>query len=124
FGKVVAIDHAGFDLKPGGILGVIDDNGAGKSTMIKILAGALRPDAGEVLMDGRPVHFRSPLDARAAGIETVYQNLALSPALTVAENMFLGRERRRPGLVGAFFRPPDRAGMPREARDPHPTPAP
>ena len=117
FGKVVAIDHADFDLKPGEILGVIGDNGAGKSTMIKILAGALRPDAGEVLMDGRPVHFRSPLDARAAGIETVYQNLALSPALTVAENMFLGRERRRPGLVGAFFRPLDRAGMRREARE-------
>jgi len=117
FGKVVAIDHADFDLKPGEILGVTGDNGAGKSTMIKILAGALRPDAGEVLMDGRPVHFRSPLDARAAGIETVYQNLALSPALTVAENMFLGRERRRPGLVGAFFRHLDRAGMRREARE-------
>jgi fructose transport system ATP-binding protein len=117
FGKVVAIDHADFDLKPGEILGVIGDNGAGKSTMIKILAGALRPDAGEVLMDGRPVHFRSPLDARAAGIETVYQNLALSPALTVAENMFLGRERRRPGLVGAFFRHLDRASMRREARE-------
>jgi fructose transport system ATP-binding protein len=117
FGKVVAIDHADFDLLPGEILGVIGDNGAGKSTMIKILAGAVRPDAGEVLMDGRPVHFRSPLDARAAGIETVYQNLALSPALSVAENMFLGRERRRPGPIGTFFRTLDRAGMRREARE-------
>jgi fructose transport system ATP-binding protein len=117
FGKVVAIDHADFDLLPGEILGVIGDNGAGKSTMIKILAGAVRPDAGEVLMDGRTVHFRSPLEARAAGIETVYQNLALSPALSVAENMFLGRERRRPGWIGAIFRTLDRAGMRREARD-------
>jgi len=117
FGKVVAIDHADFDLLPGEILGVIGDNGAGKSTMIKILAGAVRADAGEVLMDGRPVHFRSPLDARAAGIETVYQNLALSPALSVAENMFLGRERRRSGLVGTIFRTLDRAGMRREARE-------
>jgi fructose transport system ATP-binding protein len=117
FGKVVAIDHADFDLLPGEILGVIGDNGAGKSTMIKILAGAVRPDAGEVLMDGRTVHFRSPLEARAAGIETVYQNLALSPALSVAENMFLGRERRRPGWIGAIFRTLDRAGMRREARE-------
>ena len=117
FGKVVAIDHADFDLLPGEILGVIGDNGAGKSTMIKILAGAIRPDAGEVLMDGRPVHFRSPLEARAAGIETVYQNLALSPALSVAENMFLGRERRRSGPIGTIFRALDRAGMRREARE-------
>ena len=117
FGKVVAIDHADFDLLPGEILGVIGDNGAGKSTMIKVLAGAVRPDAGEVLMDGRPVQFRSPLEARAAGIETVYQNLALSPALSVAENMFLGRERRRPGLIGTIFRTLDRAGMRREARE-------
>jgi len=117
FGKVVAIDHADFDLLPGEILGVIGDNGAGKSTMIKILAGAIRQDAGEVLMDGRPVQFRSPLDARAAGIETVYQNLALSPALSVAENMFLGRERRRAGPIGTIFRTLDRAGMRREARE-------
>jgi fructose transport system ATP-binding protein len=117
FGKVVAIDHADFDLLPGEILGVIGDNGAGKSTMIKVLAGAVRPDAGEVLMDGRPVHFRSPLEARAAGIETVYQNLALSPALSVAENMFLGRERRRPGPIGTIFRTLDRSGMRREARE-------
>ena len=117
YGKVVAIDHADFDLLPSEILGVIGDNGAGKSTMIKVLAGAVRPDAGEVLMDGRPVFFRSPLDARAAGIETVYQNLALSPALSVAENMFLGRERRRSGAIGAILRSLDIAGMRREARE-------
>ncbi len=117
YGKVVAIDGADFDLLNGEILGVIGDNGAGKSTMIKVLAGAVRPDAGEVLMYGRPVHFRSPLDARAAGIEIVYQTLALSPALSVAENMFLGRERRKPGFVGRFFRTLDRTGMRREARE-------
>jgi fructose transport system ATP-binding protein len=116
YGKVVAIDNADFELLPGEILGVIGDNGAGKSTMIKVLAGAVRPDAGEVLMDGKPVHFRSPLDARAAGIETVFQNLALSPALSVAENMFLGRERRKPGFRGKVLRTLDIAGMRRESR--------
>ena len=117
YGRVVAIDHADFALMPGEILGVIGDNGAGKSTLIKVLAGAVKPDAGEVLMDGVPVHFRSPLDARAAGIETVFQNLALSPAASVAENMFLGRERRIPGLFGSIFRTLDHAGMRREARE-------
>ena len=77
FGRVVALDHADFDLLPNEILGVIGDNGAGKSTLIKVLAGAVIPDQGEILLDGKPVHFRSPLEARAAGIETVYQDLAL-----------------------------------------------
>jgi fructose transport system ATP-binding protein len=116
FGRVVALDHADFDLMPHEILGVIGDNGAGKSTLIKVIAGAVIPDAGQVLMDGKPIYFKNPMDARAAGIETVYQNLALSPALSIAENMFLGRERRRPGLLGQFFRMLDRAEMLREAR--------
>jgi fructose transport system ATP-binding protein len=94
---VVALDHADFDLRPHEILGVIGDNGAGKSTLIKVLAGAITPDSGQVLMDGKVVHFRSPIEARHAGIETVYQNLALSPALSIADNLFLGRERRKPG---------------------------
>ena len=117
YGRVTALDHADFDLRPGEILGLIGDNGAGKSTLIKLLAGAVIPDAGEVLMDGRPVHFNSPIDARAAGIETVYQNLALSPALSIAENMFLGRERRKKGVLGAVFRTLDRAWMRRQARE-------
>jgi len=117
YGKVVAIDGADFDLLPNEILGVIGDNGAGKSTMIKVLAGAVRPDAGEVLMDGIPVHFRSPIEARTAGIEIVYQTLALSPALSIAENMFLGRERRKPGFMGKVLRALDRSGMRREARE-------
>ena len=78
---------------PGEILAVIGDNGAGKSTLIKALSGAVIPDQGEIRLDGQPVHFRSPMEARAAGIETVYQNLALSPALSIADNLFLGRER-------------------------------
>jgi fructose transport system ATP-binding protein len=116
YGRVVALDHADFDLRPNEILAVIGDNGAGKSTLIKVLAGAVIPDAGEVLMDDRPVHFRSPLDARNAGIETVYQNLALSPALSIADNLFLGRERRKAGALGKFFRLLDRSAMRREAR--------
>ncbi len=116
FGRVVALDHADFDLKPNEILGVIGDNGAGKSTLIKMLAGALFPDQGEIRLDGQLVHFRSPLDARAAGIETVYQDLALSPALSIADNLFLGRERRKGGPIGMFFRLLDRSSMRDEAR--------
>jgi fructose transport system ATP-binding protein len=116
YGRVVALDHADFDLRRNEILGVIGDNGAGKSTLIKVLAGAVIPDAGDVLMDGKPVHFRSPIEARNAGIETVYQNLALSPSLSIADNLFLGRERRKPGPLGTFFRLLDRAEMRREAR--------
>jgi fructose transport system ATP-binding protein len=117
YGRVVALDHADFDLMPHEILGVIGDNGAGKSTLIKVLAGAIIPDAGQVIMDGHVVNFRSPLEARKAGIETVYQDLALAPALSIADNLFLGRERRKPGPLGQFFRLLDRAEMRREARE-------
>jgi fructose transport system ATP-binding protein len=116
YGRVTALDHADFDLMPHEILGVIGDNGAGKSTLIKALCGAVIPDQGEIFLDGKPVHFRSPMEARTAGIETVYQNLALSPALSIADNMFLGRERRKPGLSGKWFRRLDRAAMRDEAR--------
>ena len=94
YGRVTALDHADFDLYPGEILAVIGDNGAGKSSLIKALCGAVIPDSGEIRLGGEVVHFRSPIDAREAGIETVYQNLALSPALSIADNMFLGREIR------------------------------
>jgi fructose transport system ATP-binding protein len=116
YGRVVALDHADFDLLPNEILGLIGDNGAGKSTLIKVLAGAVEPDQGQVTMDGKPVHFRSPIEARAAGIETVYQNLALSPALSIADNLFLGRERRKPGPLGTYLRLLDRTSMREEAR--------
>ena len=116
YGRVTALDHADFELKPNEILAVIGDNGAGKSTLIKVLAGAVIPDTGEVTMDGQPVHFRSPLDARQAGIETVYQNLAVCPALDIATNLFLGRERRKPGILGSVFRMLDLGGMRDDAR--------
>jgi fructose transport system ATP-binding protein len=117
YGRVTALDNADFDLMPGEILGVIGDNGAGKSTLIKALCGAVTPDHGEIALEGRPVHFRSPLEARLAGIETVYQNLALSPALSIADNMFLGRELRKPGIFGSVFRRLDRSRMAAIARE-------
>jgi fructose transport system ATP-binding protein len=116
YGRVVAIDGSDLSLFPGEILAVIGDNGAGKSSLIKALSGALIPDSGEILLDGRPVHFRSPMDARAAGIETVYQTLAVAPGLDIADNIFLGREERRPGPLGTVFRMLDRKHMRSEAR--------
>ncbi|MDI9349210.1 MAG: ATP-binding cassette domain-containing protein [Candidatus Symbiobacter sp.] len=116
WGQVVAMDAADFDLYPNEILAVIGDNGAGKTTLIKALCGAVQPDGGEIRLDGRVVHFASPQQARAHGIETVYQNLALSPALSIADNMFLGRELRKSGALGKIFRMLDRREMQRVAR--------
>ena len=103
YGQVTALDGADFELRAGEILAVIGDNGAGKSSLIKALSGAVVPDEGEILLDGQPVSFRSPIDARRAGIETVYQDLAVAPAMTIAENLFLGRELRRPGFLGSVL---------------------
>ncbi len=88
YGQVTALDGVDFELREGEILAVIGDNGAGKSSLIKALSGAIVPDQGEILLDGAPVHFRNPLDARRAGIETVYQDLAVAPAMTIYENLF------------------------------------
>lgn len=115
YGKVIGLDGVNLDLFPGEVLAVIGDNGAGKSTLIKALTGALTPDSGQVFLDGHEVHFRSPQDARAAGIETVYQTLAVAPALDISANMFLGRERRRPGVLGSVFRMLDKKGMKADA---------
>jgi fructose transport system ATP-binding protein len=115
FGHVVALNGADFELYPGEIVAIIGDNGAGKSTLIKGLSGALNPDAGEIRLDGEPVHFRSPRDARRVGIETVYQDLAVAPALDIATNIFLGREARRPGVLGSVLRMLDKKAMRREA---------
>lgn len=117
YGRVTAIDNCDFDLMPGEILAVIGDNGAGKSSLIKAVSGALTPDSGEIFLEGRRVNFSSPIDARLAGIETVYQTLAMSPALSIADNMFMGRELLKPGIMGSLFRQLDRPRMERIARD-------
>ncbi|WBU61700.1 ATP-binding cassette domain-containing protein [Paracoccus albus] len=117
YGRVTALDHADFDLYPGEILAVIGDNGAGKSSLIKAISGAVQPDEGVIELDGKPVHFNSPMDGRKAGIETVYQNLALSPALSIADNMFMGREIRKDGFAGKWLRQLDQAQMRKIARD-------
>src|SRR3954469_12172316 len=103
FGRVIGLDGVDIDLFPGEVLSVIGDNGAGKSTLIKALTGALIPDSGQVYLDGHEVHFKTPQDARGAGIETVYQTLAVAPALDISANMFLGREQRRSGPLGSIF---------------------
>lgn len=102
FGQVEALSGADFTVYPGEICALIGDNGAGKSTLVKILSGADRPDEGEILIDGKPVSFADPAAAQAHGIATVYQDLALAPELTPADNLFLGREQMRGGVLGAL----------------------
>jgi fructose transport system ATP-binding protein len=116
YGHVTALNGCDFELLPGEVLAVIGDNGAGKSSLIKCLSGASVPDEGEVVIDGERVDFRTPLDARRRGIETVYQNLAVSPALDIPSNLYLGRERRKPGVAGKVFRMLDAKGMRADAR--------
>ena len=116
YGRVVALDHADLELFPGEVLGVIGDNGAGKSTLIKAISGALQVNAGEILLENKPVSFKNPMEAREAGIETVYQNLAVSPALSIADNMYLGRELRISGIFGKVFRMLDKKTMQQQAR--------
>lgn len=111
YGQVTALDGADFELRAGEILAVIGDNGAGKSSLIKALSGATVPDEGQIMLDGQPIHFKSPIEARRAGIETVYQDLAVAPAMTIAENLFLGREIRRPGFAGRWLRMLDKKRM-------------
>jgi len=111
YGHVTALDGTDFELRAGEILAVIGDNGAGKSSLIKALSGATIPDEGEILLDGKLIHFRSPMDARRAGIETVYQDLAVAAAMSISENLFLGRELRRPGFLGQVLRMLDKKKM-------------
>ncbi|MZR14969.1 ATP-binding cassette domain-containing protein [Maritimibacter sp. DP07] len=116
YGRVTAIDHCDFELMPGEILAVIGDNGAGKSSLIKAVSGAVIPDEGEVFLEGKRVRFNSPIEAREHGIETVYQTLAMSPALSIADNMFMGREIRMEGILGSVFRRLDKKKMEEIAR--------
>ncbi|CAM3622620.1 Fructose ABC transporter, ATP-binding component FrcA [Deinococcus saxicola] len=115
YGSVTAINGADFELRAGEILAVIGDNGAGKSSLIKALSGAVVPDEGQIFLDGQPVSFRSPIDARKQGIETVYQDLAVAPAMTIAENLFLGREILRPGPFARLLKIIDKKRMFEEA---------
>ena len=100
FGHVRALDAADFDINPGEVVAVIGDNGAGKSTLVKALTGNLALDTGEIRFEGKPVHITSPQQASALGMEVVYQDLALAPHLNPVQNMFLGREVSRKGVLG------------------------
>ena len=111
FGRVVGLDGVDLQLHAGEVLAIIGDNGAGKSTLIKCLTGAHMPDAGDILLDGEPMNFKRPQDSRDAGIETVYQTLAVAPALDITSNLFLGREFRRQGPLGSLLRMLDKKGM-------------
>jgi len=117
YGRVVGLDGVDLDLYAGEVLAIIGDNGAGKSTLVKCLTGAEIPDAGTIELDGKQVHFRRPEDAKEQGIEAVYQNLAVSPALDVASNLFLGREVRKPGVLGSVFRQLDIKKMRERTRE-------
>jgi fructose transport system ATP-binding protein len=116
FGHVVGLAGVDLQLYPGEVLAIIGDNGAGKSTLIKCLSGALELDEGEILLDGARVSFKSPVEARLAGIETVFQTLAVAPALDIASNLYLGREIRQKGPLGSIFRKLDTRAMRDDAK--------
>jgi len=116
FGHVVGLAGVDLTLYPGEVLAIIGDNGAGKSTLIKCLSGAMTPDAGDMRLNGNAVRFGSTQEAREAGIETVYQTLAVAPALDIASNLFLAREERRPGILGSVFRMLDTGKMRKQAK--------
>lgn len=115
FGAVTALNHVSLSVPHGSVIGLVGDNAAGKSTLMKILAGAILPDDGQILIDGQPASYREPTGARAAGIEMIYQDFALVPDLTVAQNIFLGREILRHWPAGV--RTLDRAAMNERSRE-------
>jgi simple sugar transport system ATP-binding protein len=116
FGHVTALTNVWLDVNPGEVVALMGDNGAGKSTLVKIVSGVMTPDAGELRVRGERVHFHAPAQARAVGIETVYQDLALADDLSAPANLFLGREHRKTGLRGKLG-VLDARRMQREAED-------
>ncbi len=116
FGAVRALHEVSLELRRGEVVGLVGDNGAGKSTLVNVISGALRPDRGEIALDGLTHAFETPSHARAAGIETVYQFLSIIPTLDIAENVFLNREHYRPGALGRV-RVMDKARMRREVSE-------
>jgi fructose transport system ATP-binding protein len=117
YGHVQALRDVNIELMPAEVMGLVGDNGAGKSTLIKILSGAVQPDSGQIVVEGRPVQLRSPVDAQRTGIETVYQDLAVVPMMDIAENLFLGREERLPGLAGGLLDFINKRSMRRQASE-------
>jgi ABC-type sugar transport system ATPase subunit len=117
FGNVNAVEDVSIDVEPGEVLALIGDNGAGKSTLIKMLCGVLEPTSGEVVLNGEPTTFENYNAARQAGIETVYQDLALAPAQSVAANVFLGHEAVRDDILGRLLGFVDRDRMVAEAEE-------
>lgn len=111
FGRVIGLNNCQFELYPGEVLAVVGDNGAGKSTLIKCISGAQPLDSGEIRVAGEVVSFKSTQDARNHGVETVYQTLAVAPALDISENLYLGREVRKKGVLGKVFRSLDKKYM-------------
>jgi simple sugar transport system ATP-binding protein len=116
YGAVRALENVDLEVHRGEVVALVGDNGAGKSTVVKIVSGALRPDEGTLLLDGAERRWESPRGAQAAGIETVYQDAGLAPHLSVSANLFLGRELRRSGIAGRL-RLLDGPSMRRRARD-------
>ncbi|GHK01467.1 ATP-binding cassette domain-containing protein [Streptomyces sp. NPDC003753] len=116
FGAVQALKDVELEVHRGEVVALLGDNGAGKSTLVRIIAGVVTADQGVIEWEGQAVQIRTPRAARHLGIATVYQNLALCDGLDVAENLYLGREQRRPGALGRLLRLMDKGGMRREAR--------
>ena len=111
FGRVIGLNNCQFELFPGEVLAVVGDNGAGKSTLIKCISGAHEVDSGKIFVNDQEVSFKSTHDARTHGVETVYQTLAVAPALDISENLYLGREVRKKGILGKVFRSLDKKHM-------------